>query len=65
MDDIKLSEQERDYYHQIFEFCADEDIDSSKGPSKAVSAVKVKEIFPLSGVEGSHLKQIWSLCANK
>lgn len=65
MEDLKLSNIEQEYFEKIFEYCTDEEVDSSNGPENVVSASKVKETFVLSNIESKFLKNIWSICANK
>ena len=65
MDDLKLSDQEKAYYHDIFEFATDEQVDAEDGTIKVVTASMVRKLFLTSNIENSYLKTIWSLCANK
>jgi hypothetical protein len=61
MEDLKLTVNEEQYYTDIFEFSADDTAELSEGPTKAVSANMVKDIFMKSGVENMFLKEIWKL----
>ncbi|CAI2363203.1 unnamed protein product [Moneuplotes crassus] len=65
MEDMKLSEEEQDFYQKVFDYSAKQK-KRYKGKNILVaSAEDVKRVFSTSNTSNDYLAQIWKFCSNK